>query len=105
MLVRVAQAGGTHHCNQIVQRNVDFVIDYNVVKFGHMAHFPACAKQAAADHLVAVGAATAQSRLELFHRRRHDEDADRLREGLAHLLGTLPVDLEQGIATGRDLVP
>ena len=43
-------------------------------------------------------AALAQPRLELFARRRQDEDLDRLRQALAHLLRALPVDLEDQVA-------
>src|SRR3546814_13092841 len=50
------------------------------------------------DHLVAVGIARAQAALQLFHRRRQDEDAyDVGPRFLIELLRALPVDIEQHI--------
>jgi hypothetical protein len=56
-------------------------------------------------HVLAVLAAAAQAALQLLHRGRQDENADRRRgTGLAHLLRTLPVDLQQDVAAGRHLL-
>ena len=45
VLIGAAQTRSTHYGDQVVERGINFVVDYNVVEFGDMTHFPARTEQ------------------------------------------------------------
>ena len=79
-----------------------FRIDDDVVAFRQLAPLVAGAAHPSPDHLVGVLRARVQALLQVGGGRRQDEDADDiLARLLPQLLGTLPVDIEQHILSGR----
>src|SRR5260221_13921263 len=71
----------------------------NIVELRDVAYFFAGVAQSPLDGFFRVLASGPQPALELLQDRgrRKDEDAHHVGENLAHLLGALPVDLEQDV--------
>src|SRR5882672_1500403 len=98
-LVGQLQPGCAHDRGQVVPRFVKLFVYYNIIKFRHVADFFARVPQPALDRLLRILSAPPQALLELAEdrRRRKNEDAHRIGEGLADLPGALPVDLEHDV--------
>src|SRR5262249_46660702 len=94
---------------QIAPRFFELFVYYNIIELACMRDFLARVPQPSLDSFLAVLAATAQPALELGQNRgrRKDEDAHRVEEGFAPLLGALPVDFQHDveIAGARLLYP
>ena len=84
---------------------VEVIVDHQVVVFDVVAHLADGLAHASFDDLAAVLAAVGQAVTQSFLGRRQDEDGFGLRHQLAHLLCTLPVDLQNQVeAFGQGLL-
>src|SRR6266571_8600347 len=77
--------------------SIEVFVNYSVFELSGVQQFPVGIFHPAPDDGVRILAARAHAPLELLDRRRQDEDADAIGIKLAHLLGALPVDLENQV--------
>ena len=104
MLRALQQLVGTKHRLQVAEGMAEIVVDHQIVVFDVVTHLADGLTHAALDDLAAVLAAIGQAVAECFAGRRQDEDRFRLGHQFAHLLGALPVDLQDQVdALGQGL--
>lgn len=97
LLTLAAQAFGADDGAQILKRDVEVVVDDEVVVLAIVRHFADRLGHTPGDDVIAVLPATVQTARQLLARRRQNEDAAGLRHLAAHLAGALPVDIEENI--------
>ena len=99
-----ALALGGDDCPDPGMAGREIVINQDIIIFRPVADLVASPRHAPGDNLVAVLGPAPETRLQGGDRRGQDEDGDHQRPevGIAELLGTLPVDVEQHIAPGPD---
>ena len=85
------------------QRLLQVLVDDDVFVLAPVADLEPGIGEAPADHIGAVLGATLQPGAKLGHRRREHEDADDVvRQRFGDLAGSLPVDVEEHVATRRE---
>src|SRR4051812_10772585 len=82
---------------KLLPGNIEVFVNYSVFELPGVRQLFACVLHPAQDHGFGVLPARTHAPLELFHRRRQDEDADALRIERAHLARALPIDLENDV--------
>src|SRR5262245_48276701 len=96
------EALGSENRAHLGEGLIEVVVDDDVVVLRPVAHLIASTFHAVADDGVAVLGARPEPALEFGHRRREHEHADEIPAGtFAYLLGALPVEVEQHVATRR----
>src|SRR5580765_15787 len=90
---------GAHDRGQVSPRFFKLFVYYNIIEFRCVADFLARVPQPALNSFFRVLPPAPQAPLEFRHdrRRRENEDAHGVGEGLADLVRALPVDLEQDV--------
>src|SRR5690348_16776285 len=87
---------------QLSPGGFEVFVNYTVLELVGVLELLARILQPAADHGLGILAAMAHPARELLDGRRHDEDAYAIGLEPAHLLRTLPVDLEDQVVTRGD---
>ena len=87
-----------------MQRSVENVVDHQVIRFGVVGHLRHRGGHAPLDGLRIILSALAQALAQCLARRREDEDGAGARQQALDLGGALPVDLQNHIAVGGQLL-
>src|SRR4051812_42550203 len=82
---------------QLALGGFEVLVNYSVIELPCVGKLLACILRAPADDIVRVLPPRAHAPFELVDRGRQDEDADAIGIELAHLLRSLPVDLEDQV--------
>src|SRR5919198_386074 len=81
----------------LLDRPLEVVVDHLMVVLVGVRHLLRSHPLALFHHLLRLGVTLLSTLLELFQRRRHDEDENAVRPLPAHLFGALDVDLEDDV--------
>src|SRR5215470_6701929 len=95
---------GPDNAAQIQRRPVEIFVNNNIVILVRVTDFGLRRRESARDDIGAVLTAVHEAGLEHFERWGADKNAHHVRHQLAHLLRTLPVDFEQHVAPGIELL-
>ena len=96
-LGRCTAALGGHYAGDPLQRLGKNIVNDEVIVFVVMAHLGRGLGHAIGDHLLAILTATMEALLENRQARRQNEDGLGLRQLVADLAGSLPVDVQKHI--------
>src|SRR6266850_2436734 len=83
---------------------VEVIVNYSVFELAGVRQLRARVLHTALDDVLAILPAGAHAPLQLLDRRRQDEDADRVRIELAHLLCPLPVNFEDQVVAALERI-
>ena len=87
---------------KLAERLIKFRIDHYVVVFPVMAHLSRGLSKTRRNLLRGLPAAVGQALGKNLYRRRQDVNAHCLLKGCTHLLGALPVDIQENALVGFD---
>src|SRR5690606_16652066 len=100
LLAGQGQAVAQQYRLELIQRLLEGIVYLKLVVFHVMTHFRGGLRHARGDHFLRILTPVAQALQQGFAAGRQNEDGACLGQRPAHLLGALPVDLQDQVMTG-----